>query len=138
MNMQKLDLKLVKKATIVTLTILCAGCAVKKTLPSQSDIAYANYGSPKSIQDFDAKIRQGLKDPDSAKIACMPPKKGWFEIKSLPNQYGYVSICEVNAKNGFGGYTGVEKHVYSFVDAGFIAIPDVLVANGTFEFHPVP
>lgn len=138
MNMQKLNLT---TTMAVVLTILSTGCAVKKKPPSQSDVAYANYGSPKSIQDFDAKIRQGLKDPDSAKIACMPPQKGWFEIKSqsVPNQYGYVSVCEVNAKNSFGGYTGAKQHFYAFIgDAGFLPIDDVIVSHGLFEFHPVP
>jgi hypothetical protein len=152
MNMQRLDLRLVKNTTIIVLTILCVGCAAKK-LPSQSDIANANYGSPKSIQEFEEKVRQGLKDPYSAKISCSQPKKGWFEIKKAPcpNMYGYVSVCQVNAKNGFGAYTGEKPHFYSFVgeacsfvgkvgtfDAGFFPIDDILITEGLFEFHPVP
>jgi len=140
MNMQKLNLKLVKKTTIVILTILYVGCAAKKSLPSQSDIAYANYGSPKSIQEFEANVRQGLKDPYSAQISCSQPKKGWFEIKaqSFPNQYGYVSVCRVNAKNSFGAYIGEQSHIYCFEGDAFLPIDDILVTQELFEFHPVP
>lgn len=138
---------------MVILTILLTGCAVRKNnpLPSQSDIAYANYGTSKSSQDFEEKIKQTLKDPYSAQVSCSQPKKGWFRIKeqSFPNEYGYVSICQVNAKNSFGAYTGKKEHLYSLVSqvgstAGTIGeshlslIDDIFISKELFEFHPVP
>lgn len=80
-----------------------------------------------------------MKDPYSAQVSCSPPKKGWVEVTTLPDVYGYVSVCEVNAKNGFGAYTGTEQNFYYFLGNGeFGQIPHTIVSTGNFEFHPVP
>lgn len=79
-------------------------------VPTQSEIAHANYGNPITTEEFENAVRSTFKDPYSAKVSCTVPEKGWYESSSI--NYGYFSICKVNAKNGFGAYTGEDVAVY--------------------------
>ena len=55
-----------------------------------------------------AKVKEKLKDPDSAKWGATALIAGFEE--RIPDKYGYAAYAclEVNAKNGFGGYTGTK------------------------------
>lgn len=55
-----------------------------------------------------AEVREKLKDPDSAKWGATVLIRGFEE--RIPDKYGYATYAclEVNAKNGFGGYTGTK------------------------------
>ncbi|MEI7839253.1 MAG: hypothetical protein WCJ11_02005 [Methylococcaceae bacterium] len=80
-------------------------------VPTQSEIAHANYGNPITTEEFENAVRSTFKDPYSAKISCTMPEKGWYDLTSQII-YGYFSVCKVNAKNGFGAYTGEDVAVY--------------------------
>ena len=89
-------------------------------VPSQYNIDHSNYGSPKSDQDFVALVRQTLLDPDSGKINCNKPIKGWA-LKWIPTNtysYGYFSTCIIHAKNTFGGYAQPQTHTYCLEGSG--------------------
>lgn len=65
-------------------------------------------------------FQASLKDPDSAKIRNVHSGK----VASDLNPEGVTATCgEVNAKNGFGGYTGFE---------GFVILPSRLVPYTIF------
>jgi hypothetical protein len=81
-------------------------------LPTQSELAHANYGNPINTEGFENAVRSTLKDPYSAKISCTVPEKGWYDTSYFGIKYGYFSICNVNAKNGFGAYVGEDVAVY--------------------------
>jgi hypothetical protein len=55
------------------------------------------------IQEAHDAVRQKLKDPESARF-----KEDDLEV--MPEQG--VVCGKVNAKNGFGGYTGAQEYVY--------------------------
>jgi hypothetical protein len=48
----------------------------------------------------DEGVRKGLKDPESARFG---------DIRAVKRQGGKITVCGfVNAKNSFGGYTGMK------------------------------
>ena len=105
---------------IYIVVLLLSGCAVT---PSQSDLNRADFGSPVSQASVEQMVKSGLKDPYSAHVSCSIPAKGYgnrFSGAFGTNIYGYISICSINAKNGFGAYTGEKTQVFCVTnDAGF-------------------
>lgn len=81
--------------------------------PTQNELAHANYGKPITTAEFENAVKATLKDPYSAHVSCDTPKKGWYDLASMGRRYGYFSACKVNAKNGFGAYTGEDVAMYS-------------------------
>lgn len=106
----------------------CAG------MPSSQELAAADYGSEPdaltSIQKAKSHISSSLIDPYSAIIKCGPPLKGVMD-KTFKNNYGYLLTCKVNAKNRFGGYTGVQDHYY------WIHNDNMEAVEAPFEFRRV-
>jgi len=102
--------------------LLLSGCAA---IPlSEKSISHANYGIPISKEDFESAVTSTLKDPYSAHVSCSIPAKGYgnrFNDGLFPsNIFGYISVCEINAKNGFGAYTGSHTEVFCVTnEAGF-------------------
>lgn len=104
----------------VCVLIAMSGCTRNRTLtnenkvnvlPTQNELAHANYGKPITTAEFEDGVRATLKDPYSAHISCATPEKGWYDL-STRRIYSYISICKVNAKNGFGAYGGEDVAVY--------------------------
>lgn len=103
---------------------------LKLDKPPYDTWANADYGQPIAKIKLEETIRQGLKDPYSALVSCEEPVKTWYQKSGFdskhifkPNgsaygcfaaepHYGYSFICTVNAKNGFGAYTGESKTLY--------------------------
>lgn len=98
--------------------------------PSHDTWTNADYGQPIVKTQLEKTIRAGLKDPYSALVSCEEPIKTWYQrlrfewdhisrpdgdtygCYSAPPHYGHIFICTVNAKNGFGAYTGETKTLY--------------------------
>lgn len=85
-----------------------AGCA---TPPTQQEISSADYGPEPSnyqavIKDY---MASALKDPESARYEFYrkTTEKGF---SGNPRTYGWVTCFNVNAKNSYGGYTGMQKY----------------------------
>ena len=61
-------------------------------------------------------------DPDSAKIKCTTPRKGWSRrtraIESV--RYGFLTTCSINAKNRLGGYTGYKDQHINYNDGHIV------------------
>ncbi len=89
----------------------CAGIQ-----PNQAEINSAYYGEPVSQELFTANVEnlmsRVLIDPSSATYECMEPAKGWAAQYFDNLIFGYLGICEINAKNRFGGYTGRKRMVF--------------------------
>lgn len=103
---------------------LLSACAVPIT---RSDLRTANYGTkPDNAKSTAAAYFQKvLIDPDSMKLACAEPKKGWArQMSSQPPNYGYVLYCEVNAKNRLGGYTGTKPQILLFQNGRLVVTYD--------------
>lgn len=104
---------LIMASIAALLSVGCAGPTVKRsselTLPPPPT-------KEQAMQKINAYLNTTLLDPESARVSCADPSPpGWiwpgigYEI-----QYGYLSICSVNAKNRFGGYTGAKQYVFRF------------------------
>ena len=114
------------KKVIMTVmaAVMLAGCA--GPVPKKStDLKLAPPPTKEeAMQRIATYLSNTLIDPDSAKISCTHlPTQGWvWPGIGYDLQYGYISLCDVNAKNRYGGYTGAKRYVFRF--------------NGTeFEHH---
>jgi hypothetical protein len=110
----------IKIISCICFIIAISGCTRNKisqnentfnVLPTTNELASANYGKPINTADFESGVKNTFKDPYSAHVSCTAPEKGWLNLTDM-RVYGYFSICKVNAKNGFGAYTGEETAVY--------------------------
>ncbi len=95
--------------------------------PSPAEIAAADYGRPMAQGECEVVARAALlgilRDPGSAQFrfgAC----ERWAGVPAfymnLPRQYGYAVPVEVNARNGFGGYTGFQPYIIAMRDGAVI------------------
>lgn len=65
--------------------------------------------APKQRAAIERAVKETLKDPDSAKFG---------EIRAGKSRTGSINICGlVNAKNGFGGYTGMQAFMATLVES---------------------
>jgi len=108
-----------KGPTIVMLAALAlAGCNVT----AQNAAPIASGPAPTTNipdQELFKQARQAvlatLKDPDSAKFGA----KFRRETKVAVNGQAFETVIgEVNAKNGFGGYTGMQIFIWAASDRG--------------------
>jgi|TARA_R110001599_G_scaffold214247_1_gene412274 hypothetical protein len=104
---------LIAGACVVVLAL--GGCASIK--PVDPDVlASADYGS--YPDNYEATIKsyfeKTLKDPFSAQYRFQKPFKAFLRKAPImggePVFYGYMVYTKVNAKNGFGAYTGWEEY----------------------------
>ena len=114
--MLKMHEMTIKVLWIALIALNLVGCA---SSPSNVRMMYANYGerpnearAKKTITNY---LESSLIDPDSLRLKCAEPQKGWArEASSRPPRFGWIIYCEVNAKNRLGGYTGAKPDIYLF------------------------
>ena len=111
------------------------------TLPTQAQIDGADYGPKVSTDTMTTAVKHQMSkrliDPDSAVYACSTPVKAWMiggtgdasNVQMDKTYYGSVSVCSINAKNRFGGYTGATE--YNFM----IYREDGSLHLGIFDGH---
>lgn len=88
--------------------------------PTTDELAHADYGSPISQEDAQAKATAWLgvvlKDPDSLRADWGPVQQGWQREPLGDLYFGYRMAATVNAKNSFGGYVGARPYIFLFFD----------------------
>ncbi|EGT5762269.1 hypothetical protein ACKTG8_003206 [Cronobacter sakazakii] len=85
---------------------------------------------PKDYQSLvESAIREGLKDPDSAKFYDFTSPRKEVMVEQGDFVYGYSTCVYVNAKNSYGGYVG--KQLYW----AFIRNNQVLRVTNTAEAY---
>jgi hypothetical protein len=84
--------------------------------PGQTAAIDHSYDQQDAIDECQKSAKESLKDPDSARFdswkateALTPPPAGW-SYNALAGDRYYLVSGMVNAKNGFGGYTGDELY----------------------------
>lgn len=99
--------------------LMISGCVTSE------QVANANYGNPPS--DPQGRIlkylHHTLKDPESARIEWGPMYRGYVAYGLLTGkgtEYGHIQTLRVNAKNGFGAYTGWQTHYIMFINEYFV------------------
>lgn len=108
-----------KNAQIAVLSCLVAGGCVGTQGPQSTGSVQpaVEVLSPIKLSSADtaavqAGVRSSLKDPDSAKFGGMVAGK---------DAKGIVTVClHVNAKNSYGGYTGMKPMLGVFADRKFV------------------
>ena len=104
-----------KSIILTTIALTLAGCT-----PSQEQQANAYYGAYPN--DYQAVVQSffaaTLKDPASAQYTFTPPSRGWNAL-SFETKYGWRVCGTINAKNGFGGYSGAQPF-YTLVRDGVV------------------
>ncbi len=141
---------------VVLTSLLFNGCA---GIPSKEKITSLNYGNPPKgnyktkAKDF---FKSSLKDPDSAQyVRWEEPVRFWVTLMALNSPLylaekqsaytplaGYMVFVWINAKNGFGGYSGAQRYGVLFKNDAIVAAfqPESTVAHAgilTSEGAPV-
>jgi len=100
-----------KAFLIAFLSIMLFGCAV--SMPAQSELDNpANYGprpadARQIVKDYMFGI---LKDPNSMQLENpIGPKQIYSDSRISKGKYGWGYCLSINAKNGFGAYTGFRR-----------------------------
>jgi hypothetical protein len=101
--------------------VFLAGCT---KLVKESDLSNAHYPPEPKKELVDSFIKDHLnsvlRDPKSLILKCSKTRKGWArQYRSSSPEFGWVTPCMVNAKNGLGGYTGSKLYVYLYSTSGF-------------------
>lgn len=123
-----------KQILISILVLFLTACAGTQIKPE--DIRNANFESRPTQAEAETKIRAHLEtvliDPDSLRLSCNAPRKGWGRDNMFDKPiFGYLVVCSVNAKNRLGGYTGAKRHSYMFNGNYFKAFYSEYVGDGT-------
>jgi hypothetical protein len=96
---------------VIFLAFVVGGCATIAPRPSASQFGpIPRHYEPQIIQYF----ADQLKDPESAKYKFGDPYRAFSNAHTVfggpVSWVGYALAVEVNAKNGFGGYTGFTEY----------------------------
>lgn len=115
------------------------GCAAPVTKEQWQN---ANFGEKLDKSVYVAYIQKSIKeslvDPDSLKMSCFDPVKGWAQDINEPRYFGWLVYCEVNAKNRMGGYAGAKHYIYLFKGNKVLAeIPNGYAKRG-YDFDVMP
>ena len=114
--------KLIGLAAVLALT----ACATPVT---QSEIQQAKFAPAPKQADIDKEVNAYLKaninEPEAAKKECAPPRKAWARAFSYETpKFGWMVVCDVNAKEKSGGYGPLKAYMFLFTE------------NGNFSYDP--
>jgi len=106
-----------KTKTLAAITVILGVASVASLILAQNtvpdSVAKAASYPPKPTnykQQVRAYMHVTLKDPDSAQYQHWVLAKGYSECK--PPVYGWIVSVQVNAKNGFGAFTGYQPQLF--------------------------
>jgi hypothetical protein len=97
-------------ASLLTFMVMLTGCSSSPVDPAV--VRSGDYGP--YPEDYEQTVhnyfQEILKDPMSAQYRITSPSKAYLRDAPIaggkPTVFGYIVYVGVNAKNGFGGYTG--------------------------------
>ena len=109
------------------LSMFTVGCV---SMPTQEELANFDYGSPITIDYKKAIVKYfepTLFDPYSAMIQFQDgePQKWWHKDPPILGSHiwiGYAVPVRLNAKNRFGGYTGMKEYRFLFKNNRIIKV----------------
>ncbi len=100
--------------------ITLVACATPVT---QSEIQQAKFPPQPKQAEIDKEVNTYLKaninDADAAKKECSPPRKAWARAFSYePAKFGWMVVCDVNAKEKSGGFGPLKAYMFLFTTNG--------------------
>ena len=95
-------------------------CATPVT---QSEIQQAKFTPQPKQAEIDKEVNSYLKaninEPEAAKKECSPPRKAWARALSYePAKFGWMVVCDVNAKEKSGGFGPLKAYMFLFTTNG--------------------
>ena len=112
------------KYLLLTFIILgvagCGSAPITKDEASRAKFA-AKPTDEEAIRKIRAYLEDGPIDPDSLKLSCSKlSEQAWVKqsIGHSPH-FGYLVVCDVNAKNRAVGSAGAEKRIFLFNGSQF-------------------
>jgi hypothetical protein len=113
-------------AVIVGGALLVSACAGPDRTPAPVVLSQVEL-TPTQVAALEGKVKEKLKDPYSAVFGKRVAGR---------NELGSVVVCgQVNAKNGFGGYTGMSPYMAAISSAGAISVE--VVSSDAFSIRYV-
>jgi len=108
--------KLISLFAVLTL----AACATPVT---QSEIQQAKFPpQPKQAEidkEVNAYLKANINDPEAAKKECSPPRKAWARALSYETpKFGWMVVCDVNAKERSGAFGPLKAYMFLFTENG--------------------
>ena len=105
----------------------CGGVPVTRDDAGRAQFA-AKPSEEEAMQKIRAYLERVLIDPESLRLKCSKvTDRAWARQNMFDRpQFGYLVVCDVNAKNKFGGYTGGKEHIFLFNGSAFQVFDDSL------------
>jgi len=64
-------------------------------------------------------LKANIPNPEAARKECSPPRKAWARQQiDKPANFGWMVVCDVNAKNNAGAYVGTKPYMFLFTKNG--------------------
>ena len=102
------------------LVLVLSACATPVT---QSEISQAKFPPQPKQTEIDKEVNTYLKanvnNPEAAKKECSPPRKAWARALSYESaKFGWMVICDVNAKEKSGDFGPLKAYMFLFTTNG--------------------
>jgi hypothetical protein len=90
---------------------------------TQQEVQQAQFPAQPKQAEIDKEVASFMKanimNPDSAKKECAPPRKAWARQNAdKPADFGWMVVCDINAKDNSGNFTGVKAYMILFTTKG--------------------
>ena len=119
------------KLLIALSASILMACAAPVT---QQEIAQAKFPTQPNQaavdKEVNAYIKSAINNPDMAKKECSPPRKAWARALSYePAKFGWMVVCDVNAKERSGGDGPMKTYMFLFTTNGNFAYDSASFGN---------
>lgn len=127
-------LQLLSACLTLSVAALLDGCASAPI--TQEQIAQGDYGTPPPDHKTYLKsyFESVLKDPYSAVYQFGEPYKGYLTKAPIAGggieQFGWLVEVSVNAKNSFGGYTGMKQYLFFYKNGSWRDVSYIQALRG--------
>lgn len=106
------------------LSLFAVFALVACTTPvTQQEVQQAQFPAQPKQAEIDKAVATFMKanimNPDTAQKECAPPRKAWARQNAdKPADFGWMVVCDINAKDNSGNLTGVKAYMILFTTNG--------------------
>ncbi|MFT6435113.1 MAG: hypothetical protein ACJAVI_003164 [Candidatus Azotimanducaceae bacterium] len=111
---------------------LINACTVPVTPEEAKSAVFATEPSfDEAIARITDHIKEIAVDPESVLVECNPALKGWARRDTTGRpQFGWLYLCDINARNRFGGYTGDKRYIFIINGNSFYVVSPEFLRYG--------
>lgn len=109
------------------ISLLAALALVACAAPvTQSEIQQAKFPpQPKQAEidkEVNAYLKANVNESEAARKQCSPPRKAWARAFSFESaKFGWMVVCDVNAKQKSGDFGPLKAYMFLFTEKGNFA-----------------